>query len=57
MVKVIAPVKLGSAVTKVALRSLLFEKVPGTSEVHVADDAAPPIEPDNCIGLLAQNKS
>ena len=56
-VKVITPVKPGSEGVKVALRLLIFEKSPETSEVHVADEAAPPIEPDNCMEVLVQNGS
>ena len=56
-VKVITPVKPGSEVVKVALRLLIFEKSPETSELHVADEAAPPIEPANCIAVSVQNGS
>ena len=36
---------------------IIFEKSPETSELHVADEAAPPIEPANCIAVSAQNGS
>ena len=44
-VKLIFPVKPGIGV-KVAFKSLaLREKTPETSALHVADEAAPPIDP------------
>ena len=43
-VKLIFPTKPVLGV-KIAFKSLSFEKTPETSALHVADEAAPPIDP------------